>query len=913
MLEPTTEIPSNTSLFPLLQPTRNTQEDVKFKCVLPYQALREIGSYQDMKKQNRSYFSKYVRNMHKYLVKMNTMFPSDLVQVGGTYANEANDIISSVCDTIFDRIESLRGKGTKPMKQRALVDFFKLLKKQGFSSMKWSVPNEVRDMNSILQLPTPNPSRLSQLHRKTLNDSEDYFRRNTIELSRLRSEITMIGSSYMSKREIELMTGYGDHGLLLLCQQRSIVSYVMAELCSISGLLNDFNTIHKKLPENQLSLSKMKRQVNDSYYTLLEILNQTHVAMKKIASFNHEQGETYRDLIGTFAGCLNLIEDVKPIDAAFVTEGQIVETIRLKEHLLTLQQNIEECNKLASNSSCLPTNYFQQCFLKGKECLERVEVFEAVVIGKKAMCDDRSKIARFDRLLSEIVESALLAAQNLQKGSPTEASLKGHIDEDRDAEGTKTIWENHYNILSEWDSVHLHKFSELLRELKQFLKENSDHIQKDEFHILSIHGSALVLKVMDICQYRLGANLKFLRSVAKFEYIKLRLFRVLVSKGFCADDVEEGGDGEGDASNMTFDDDVDGTGMGEGDGKNDVTDEIENEEQLLGLKGDEKEEKSNDQKELGEEEAEQGIEMENEFDGELFDVPENKEDENKEDEDDEEEELDREMGDGSDPNEQVVDEKMWDEEDDEEDGQQEEEKFEQDSKMTGESVQDGMRTKEEHEEDDNVKEGEENNMGDNGEDKKDETSPQDEHDDGKGEEDKINDDLEDNYEEQNVGVEVRNEEEDIDEPKEDDEEIMDFDDDMDLDGDDGDDGKQFSDNEDDQENQNEAGSVTEVDVEEDDNSDDESETGAEGIQNTHQSLAEDDQPNQEEDDDQNGNEEENEDENNVDSDMMNNANEQQYPEAQGVAASSGADKTKEVEENDEDGDEDDGAGDDNED
>ena len=203
VLEPTTEIPSNTSLFPLLQPTRNTQEDVKFKCVLPYQALREIGSYQDMKKQNRSYFSKYVRNMHKYLVKMNTMFPSDLVQVGGTYANEANDIISSVCDTIFDRIESLRGKGTKPMKQRALVDFFKLLKKQGFSSMKWSVPNEVRDMNSILQLPTPNPSRLSQLHRKTLNDSEDYFRRNTIELSRLRSEITMIGSSYMSKREME--------------------------------------------------------------------------------------------------------------------------------------------------------------------------------------------------------------------------------------------------------------------------------------------------------------------------------------------------------------------------------------------------------------------------------------------------------------------------------------------------------------------------------------------------------------------------------------------------------------------------------------------------------------------------------------------------------------------------------------
>ena len=33
-------------------------------------------------------------------------------------------------------------------------------------------------------------------------------------------------------------------------------------------------------------------------------------------------------------------------------------------------------------------------------------------------------------------------------------------------------------------------------------------------------------------------------------------------------------------------DDVDGTGMGEGDGRKDVSDQIENEEQLLGLKED---------------------------------------------------------------------------------------------------------------------------------------------------------------------------------------------------------------------------------------------------------------------------------------------------------------------------------------
>merc|ERR1711976_616651 len=118
---------------------------------------------------------------------------------------------------------------------------------------------------------------------------------------------------------------------------------------------------------------------------------------------------------------------------------------------------------------------------------------------------------------------------------------------------------------------------------------------------------------------------------------KLSLFRELIAKGVCSDDVEEGGDGEGDAGNTNFEDDVEGTGMGEGDGKNDVTDEIENEEQLLGLKGDDEGEQSNDQKELGEDEAETGMEMENEFDGELFDVPEKQQDENGSDNDDDDE------------------------------------------------------------------------------------------------------------------------------------------------------------------------------------------------------------------------------------------------------------------------------------
>lgn len=95
--------------------------------------------------------------------------------------------------------------------------------------------------------------------------------------------------------------------------------------------------------------------------------------------------------------------------------------------------------------------------------------------------------------------------------------------------------------------------------------------------------------------------------------------------------------------------------QGEGDGKNDVTDQIENEEQLLGLKGDEEQEAKSQQekKELNQDEVDTGMEMEGDFEGETYDMPEQQENENNDEEGDNEEEVDREMGDGNDPNEQV--------------------------------------------------------------------------------------------------------------------------------------------------------------------------------------------------------------------------------------------------------------------
>ena len=103
-----------------------------------------------------------------------------------------------------------------------------------------------------------------------------------------------------------------------------------------------------------------------------------------------------------------------------------------------------------------------------------------------------------------------------------------------------------------------------------------------------------------------------------------------------------------------------------------MSDQIENEEQVLGLQNDENKDDVAPPDDKNEpKDADDGVEMTNDFEGEMTDIKEDedKKDDQEDDKDvDDEEELDREMGDMEDEDENVVDEKMWgDDSDDDED------------------------------------------------------------------------------------------------------------------------------------------------------------------------------------------------------------------------------------------------------
>ncbi|KAL8000860.1 putative AAA+ ATPase domain, midasin, P-loop containing nucleoside triphosphate hydrolase [Plasmopara halstedii] len=276
------------------------------------------------------------------------------------------------------------------------------------------------------------------------------------------------------------------------------------------------------------------------------------------------------------------------------------------------------------------------------------------------------------------------------------------------------------------------------------------------------------------------------KSMMKLDFVLVRIFRNLFYHGFCRteDSKDDKGDGEG---KMQFQDDVEGTGMGEGEGKKDVSHEIEDEEQLLGLQGDQKDETDP----LADQKPENtGLEMQNDFEGTIQDIPDDEKDDESENEG---EELDREMGDFGQDAENVVDEKMWGEDSDDDDDKidKENEKFEEDSKVQGEALEDEVRGKtDDKENEDDQKKNEDKAMpqrdlsgektvedgSDNGEDDCDDG------DDTKMEE--VNDDLEDKYEDHH-GVDPTEREEDHDEDGPDELHGDEFAEDMQLDKDDG--------------------------------------------------------------------------------------------------------------------------------
>nr|XP_020508278.1 midasin [Labrus bergylta] len=252
------------------------------------------------------------------------------------------------------------------------------------------------------------------------------------------------------------------------------------------------------------------------------------------------------------------------------------------------------------------------------------------------------------------------AAEEKEDEGPVEDLLKpGHLSRLLEDE-----------LAAEVDALCVGDVSSGLEKLLSRLKTHRDSCQPSQLQEVDracrmlVRLQPLLGVYCDVVRFYVSVSVGAHRSTGKLLSVLASIFTQLAQKGFCLpQELMAGGDGEG----ATEFHDYEGGGIGEGEGNKDVSDKIENEDQVEDTfqEGQEKEE----EQDKGNIEAEDNaIEMSEDFDGQMHDGD-GKEQEEDDDssKEEEEKELDKKMGDLGEGEAETLDERMWgDDEDDEE-------------------------------------------------------------------------------------------------------------------------------------------------------------------------------------------------------------------------------------------------------
>ncbi|XP_036035518.1 midasin [Onychomys torridus] len=297
---------------------------------------------------------------------------------------------------------------------------------------------------------------------------------------------------------------------------------------------------------------------------------------------------------------------------------------------------------------------------------------------------EESFVEDFSEQMETAIRAILCTIQNLSErnskkaeDSPAEKRPQGE-DEMKEEAGFERLQPGHLTKLLEddfWASVstlHVQKIISSVSELLERLKSCSEDGNTTKHKVFSQSCCLLVRLVPMLCSFSdlilffLTLSLATHRSTAKLLSVLAQTFTELAQKGFCLPK-ELMGESAGEGATQFHD--YEGGGIGDGEGVKDVSDRIENEEQVEDTfqKGQEDKEDLNSKPDTkGEDNA---IEMSEDFDGKMHDG-ELEEEEEDEKSDSEDGDLDKQMGSLNGEEADKVDERLWgdDEEEDEEDG-----------------------------------------------------------------------------------------------------------------------------------------------------------------------------------------------------------------------------------------------------
>ena len=637
---------------------------------------------------------------------------------------EVFSLLDQIASGLIDTTQTFKNpEKSRNQKQLAVISYIRLFRSMGILfHTKVRHPSQ-NDIGSLLQLPPLQLNNLFkysiQLSSVSFNDNEldsywsssaQYYYKNLNRIKKLRELSTNPPIRDLSNREISVTSGYIEHLFALGLEQREFLLNMNSQIHTFLSYSSLFDKIESPFIESskELNNSPFPQQIyaKSLLYSQSSILDEMiHSFGKMVLIFESCDDKTNSLKVQEYQSKLLIMkENTSKIISIEQFTGYLLIT---PKNYITLQNQWNVLQSILDDISII---------LKGKDnsnCIESIsktiislrnQVHENIVMtpvsSERSILSTRfeNQLDNFFNNLDFSIKHILLSIQrilpNIESLDKLIPNVKENITEeeieDKDNEDnlpsyndeTMNIIEIQKILFSCFDELKINILNQKLENLTKGMESLCNECDREnqmDINILQycqgfLYQLGIFLEQFDSIMKKLLVHyITWHRGTMKLIYVTSGILSTLLHQGYCKppEEGEESGDTE----------DGTGTGLGTGEGQKDVSDQIDDEEQLHKPEEDESKEPV--------EEQDNGVETAQDFDSELGDVkPQEKDETNESDEEDDEgDEMDKEMGDVDRDEEEILDEQLWNE--DEEDENLDEKEGEG-SKVDSDQVQDEL-------------------------------------------------------------------------------------------------------------------------------------------------------------------------------------------------------------------------------
>lgn len=558
-------------------------------------------------------------------------------------------------------------KNQKLLKKKALVDFLKELRRLGLKARPGSMADRngntaylfnqhVAGMDTIKSTESGFVSEIVELWTK----ANDYYYKSLARLTHLRTLSTTQVSKDLSMLEVERAMSATEHMFMMVTKERGVASRFEQRLQMLQGAVVQLAVFTRGTPSTDPVDTALGARLISHKMFVDDLVQMVGEGIKTLSIQSEFVGQHTQQAMMLMQDTARQLREIqRHVDTCFVERYLVAHNAKA---LLTADIGDMMDTQINTITTTLRTEL--------RHVMDQVPEMTHVIHAILHAIDDHQPLladvdgdiqidahpADLRNKIHSLIDAILVSVQDLVK---SKQKPKMQIDQDNDHDHDSTdmadnyIVDEHANQFTDVQALHLETVARRCMDVFEMAHQllSTDH-SVDAIKLLQ-QAYPFLQQYALLVDHTLGSFLVHHKAMAKMTYALVNSFTVIISKGFCMPQGADEEGEEGDADGMTM-----GTGIGEGEGTKDVSEEIEDEEQVLGTQNEEQQQ----QQEKGDtKEEKKGIDMENDFEGELEDIEQDEEqqEENEDDEDEEEEDIDDQIGDVDDMDPDAVDDKMW--------------------------------------------------------------------------------------------------------------------------------------------------------------------------------------------------------------------------------------------------------------